>query len=140
MKKSLAIFILSLFSITNTGCDNDDSVTVPFELEGEWNMVNVSGGILGIDVDFEANEVVWNFNLNRGEVRIENSISTQDPRQIFSGLSSGTYSFELKKIQNVLILFINGNRMGFLFVSNTILSINDGVATDGFITEFERLR
>ncbi|XLS30057.1 hypothetical protein ACJD0Z_04350 [Flavobacteriaceae bacterium M23B6Z8] len=138
MNRLTKMIILSILVCTQLSCDDDDSATVPSELDGRWSLINVSGGTLDIDINFEPDEISWNFNLDRGEVLIENAINAEDPRQLFAGLPDGSYSFELRRIQNSLILYIDGQRMGFLFVSNNVLSVNSGVSRDGYITGFER--
>jgi len=134
-KLSLLI-ILSLVFFTN--CSNNDDSNQTESLNGTWNLKNVSGGLQGINIDYTQGEVEWNFNLENNTLIVENNIITTGPEDIYAGLDSGTYNIEIEQNGGTQTLFINDTERGVIILLNTNLKIDDGVAADGFITEFER--
>jgi hypothetical protein len=135
-KLSLLI-ILSLVFFTN--CNNDDDSNQTETLSGIWNLKNVSGGLQGINMDYNQGEVEWNFNLDTNTLTVENNIITTGPEDIYAGLDSGTYNFQVEQNGETETLFINNSERGvIILLSSTNLKIDDGLAADGFITEFER--
>ncbi|QRM89724.1 hypothetical protein FG167_10970 [Lacinutrix sp. WUR7] len=138
-KKTLVfVFIcLSFLACCNNDDDNQNE-TQEHAIHGTWNLSNVSGGFVGIDIDYNRGEVVWTFNDNNKQLIVENNIMTTGPEQIYSGLNTGNYTYEIQEIEDTEVLYIDGNTRGVISISNTTLTIDDGVAADGFLTTFER--
>tara|TARA_B100001105_G_scaffold241774_1_gene221423 strand:+ start:641 stop:1042 length:402 start_codon:yes stop_codon:yes gene_type:complete len=133
MKKLLYIFLgLSLMF----GCSDDESNQTE-TLNGIWNLKNVSGGLAGINIDYNQGDVKWSFNLENNTLIVENNIITTGPEDIYAGLESGTYNIEITQSGEIQTLFINNTERGVLILLNDNLKIDEGFA-DGFITEFER--
>ena len=134
MKKLLYIFLgLSLMF----GCSDDESNQTE-TLNGIWNLKNVSGGLAGINIDYNQGDVKWSFNLENNTLIVENNIITTGPEDIYAGLESGTYNIEITQSGEIQTLFINNTERGVLILLNDNLKIDDGLYADGFITEFER--
>jgi hypothetical protein len=134
MKKLLYIFLgLSLMF----GCSDDESNQTE-TLNGIWNLKNVSGGLAGINIDYNHGDVKWSFNLENNTLIVENNIITTGPEDIYAGLESGTYNIEITQSGEIQTLFINNTERGVLILLNDNLKIDDGLYADGFITEFER--
>ncbi|HIG90007.1 MAG TPA: hypothetical protein EYQ45_03385 [Flavobacteriaceae bacterium] len=134
MKKLLYIFLgLSLMF----GCSDDESNQTE-TLNGIWNLKNVSGGLAGINIDYNQGDVKWSFNLENNTLIVENNIITTGPEDIYAGLESGTYNIEITQSGEIQTLFINNTERGVLILLNDNLKIDDGLTADGFITEFER--
>lgn len=130
----LMVLVITLFA----SCNINDNSTQTETLNGNWNLKNVSGGLQGINIDYSEGEVEWNFNLENNTLTIENNIITTGPKDIYAGLDSGTYNIEIKQNGNTEILFINDTERGVIILLNSNLKIDDGIAADGFITEFQR--
>lgn len=62
-----------------------------------------------------------------------------DQKNTYSGLQGGLYSYELKKLESTLILFINGSQIGTLATIEDTLFIDTGIAADGYLNEFKKL-
>lgn len=133
----LALYILIGFGLL-TSCKNDDVSTHEETISGIWNLKNVSGGLQGINIDYNEGEVQWNFNPSNKTLIVENNIITTGPEDIYAGLDSGTYNYEIQQDAETQTLFINDVQRGIIILLNDNLKIDDGLATDGFITEFER--
>ena len=101
---------------------------------GRWS---VSGGLAGINIDYNQGDVKWSFNLENNTLIVENNIITTGPEDIYAGLESGTYNIEITQSGEIQTLFINNTERGVLILLNHNLKIDDRFA-DGFITEFER--
>ena len=69
---------------------------------------------------------------------VENNIITTGPEDIYAGLDSGTYNIEIVEDGETETLFINDTERGVIILLKATLKIDDGLASDGFITEFER--
>ncbi|WP_439128528.1 hypothetical protein [Polaribacter sp.] len=130
----LMVLVITLFA----SCNINDNSTQTETLNGNWNLKNVSGGLQGINIDYSEGEVEWNFNLENNTLTIENNIITTGPKDIYAGLDSGTYNIEIKQNGNTEILFINDTERRVIILLNSNLKIDDGIAADGFITEFQR--
>mgnify|MGYP004285581033 FL=1 len=119
------------------GCSDDESNQTE-TLNGIWNLKNVSGGLAGINIDYNQGDVKWSFNLENNTLIVENNIITTGPEDIYAGLESGTYNIEITQSGEIQTLFINNTERGVLILLNDNLKIDDGLYADGFITEFER--
>ena len=118
-------------------CSDDESNQTE-TLNGIWNLKNVSGGLAGINIDYNQGDVKWSFNLENNTLIVENNIITTGPEDIYAGLESGTYNIEITQSGEIQTLFINNTERGVLILLNDNLKIDDGLYADGFITEFER--
>ena len=137
MKSTILLLVCILGLGVVTSCNNDDDNTDQQEsLDGTWNLTNVRGSLLGVDLDYNEGEVIWNFNQDNILV-VENNIMTTGPEDIYSGLDSGTYAYNIQVIDDLDVLFVENREMGFLVLSNKNLKIDDR-ATDGLLAEFER--
>lgn len=130
------IIISSVFLFTN--CKSDDDSTQTELLNGTWNLKNVSGGLMGLNLDYDQGEVIWIFNLEQNNLTVENNIITPGMKANYAGPDSGIYNVEINQNGEVQTLFINDREIGRIILKDNILKIDDGIAADGFITKFER--
>lgn len=136
---TIAIRIIFILLISaSISCSEDDSVRVP-DLTGAWTLESVNGGILDINIEFTTSEVVWDFDTVNQEVIIQNNVQETDGRMAYAGLPSGKYTYQLKKLEQSLILFINETQIGFIKIENDILLIDTGISLDGFLTRYRKL-
>lgn len=130
-------YILVLILLTFS-CNNDDDVQQNTDptLNGPWSLVNVSGGLIGVNDDFELGLITWNFNIETSEVTISNS--NAEP-VIFDGLASGIYNYEvLSTTGEVSYVVINSFNYAITTLSSSQLILDEGVAADGFLLKFSR--
>lgn len=139
MKIKLLTLILIVGFGLFTSCSNDDDKSSQVEsINGTWNLKTVYGGLEGINIDYNLGDVEWVFDLEENSLTVENNVVTTGPEDIYAGLESGTYDIEIVQTGNIQTLFIDDNERGVLILVEANLKIDDGLASDGYITEFER--
>jgi hypothetical protein len=132
---ALLIILIGLLS----SCNNDDDNSLSQEgINGSWNLKNVTGGFIGVNIDYNQGDVIWTFNCQNNSLVVENNIITTGPEDIYAGLDTGSYSYIIEQNGDVETLFIDGNERGNIELQNNILKIDDGIIADGFITLFEK--
>jgi len=101
-------------------------------------MTRVSGGLAGIDYNYNQGEVIWTFQGTNATLVVANNLDSTDIRNDYTKIETGTYSYTTSTSNGTKTLFVDGVAIGeFSFVNNKML-LDDGVAADGFLTEFER--
>ena len=130
------LYIL-LFAIT-VGCSNDDDTSDPdissSGLNGTWNLVNVLGGFVGIDHDFENGVIIWDFDENNNTVNITNN---NTDNTIYDVLPTGTYTYSLVDIQGNQELVVGDRNLGNLEINDSEFTVNEQFR-DGFRVTFRR--
>lgn len=141
MKKLFTL--LSVFlSILFTGCKTpDDGIITLSEnmLGNSWSLQRVSGGLAGINITYSMGEVTWTFDESTLELHVQNNIVTTGPEDIYAGYETGVYSYEIQNDNGNDILFIDNLERGIITFNNNTLHIDDGVAADGMLTEFQQV-
>ncbi|MFV9550559.1 hypothetical protein [Algibacter sp. PT7-4] len=138
MKKNILIILSCILIMTSCSLNDNDNAT-PQEIKYLWHLVKVTGGIAGVNEQFETNVITWSFN-NETETLVVNNKNTDD--SIEDSLDSGTYSFSVLEENNTTYLIIDDIELGSFEVSGNILTINQnntstGNGTDGFIYTFQ---
>ena len=139
--KHLIVFSLTFFFIL-TNCQNDDNNSDNTDiLNGQWNLINISGGIAGNNIDFENRLIFWSFNSENSTLTITNNNSDST---INDGLDSGTYSYSIQNSNGKSFLFINNSEFGNITVLDGELLINQNIFTnangaDGFILKLNKI-
>ncbi|MDH7445644.1 hypothetical protein [Aquimarina sp. 2201CG14-23] len=126
-------FYLILFSVLLFSCSNDDDNSEP-TLQGQWNLVNVSGGFTGLDEDIAKGVIVWDFNTTTGMVTIMNDITDSSFNTI---LESGTYTYSVSAPADADLLIVNEVDYGRLNLEQAAFTVQE-TFTDGFTFRFER--
>ncbi len=132
------ILFMALGFLVGCGNTDDDDSSQNDAINGVWHLKNISGGLLGVDIDYNKGEVKWTFNEGNKTLVIENNIMTTGPEDIHVGLDSGTYTYKVELEGDTKILFINEAQSGRLSIISGILKIDDNIAADGFLSEFVR--
>ncbi len=143
MKKTILILGIILFTLT--GCSIEgDSNNQPSQITiTEWNLINVTGGIAGVDHDFETGDIVWSFN-NINALLTVNNNNTEDDLE--DGLSTGSYNISFIETNDDLFLRISDQEFGEVIISGTdnedmVIdqnSLSTGQGSDGFVYTFKR--
>jgi hypothetical protein len=138
MKIGKLSLLLLLGIIFFTNCSNDDEPTELESYNGTWNIKNISGGIAGIEDEYETGIITWTFN--NQILTVENN-AVQG--YIYSGFESGTYNYSTSEINGINYIIINNTIFGSYTLSLTSLTINQnesasGSIDDGFILQFEK--
>lgn len=134
------LFILTcFFTLTNCNVNEDLPEQEAQNYRTEWHLLNVSGGVAGVNDDFEANTIIWIFDQENNSVNITNN-NTDDTKQ--DGFDTGTYSFSSLESNDSFYMVINGDELGeYTFPNQQTLQIDenyksDSDGTDGFIYTF----
>ncbi|WP_203258579.1 hypothetical protein [Hyunsoonleella ulvae] len=149
MKFKFLAPILFLSLIFSCSVDNADPEVDTLEAQSveifQWHLTNVSGGIAGVDVNFEVDTIVWVFNVDfvgNGTLKVLNN---NTDTSLEDGLDTGTYSISIPVYGTQSIIFIDGEEYaGLLTPTEEDLIINQNIksdgaaATDGFIYTFKR--
>jgi hypothetical protein len=139
MKFYKLILIISFLSLNNCSLSND-SVTTPQVIKIYWNLVNTSGGVAGVDDDFQIGTITWSFNEATEILTVVNN-NTDNTKQDF--LDSGEYGFSVLTVGEDLFLVIDSVEIGRFTVTSNQLIINgnetsEGTVTDGFNYTFTK--
>ncbi len=120
-------------------CSEDDDVVFnpdpnSLGLEGEWNLINVSGGFIGINENLDKGTVVWDFNETDKNIVIVNNNMNDMINDIFP---SGTYNFSMVMMNENKELIINDRSLGSFELTNNEFTIDEQFR-DGFRYTFQR--
>ncbi len=136
--KTLSKLFMALVLLSAFTCNKDVYPLDNISLSGNWNMKNVSGGLIGLDLDYNIGDVIWNFNTNTSQLSVTNNILTNGPKSIYAKFQTGTYSYYIDTLNTSLELYVDSSSVGLITVGISALLLDDGVATDGFLTRFEK--
>ncbi|WP_242132594.1 hypothetical protein [Aestuariivivens marinum] len=140
MKKNIIFLLAIVLSVTSCSLKNDtdqDQQTY----KSLWHLINVSGGVSGVNDSFSLGTIVWSFNETTLKLTIEND-NTDDTKQ--DGWDSGTYDYLLDQTDSRDFLTISGTEVGeLIFTSENNMIINEnekstGTAADGLIYTLQR--
>jgi hypothetical protein len=127
------LFIIFAFGIFLSNCTNDGAPKEDI-LTGTWNVQNISGGLSGIDDDYEAGVIIWTFSAENATLSVENN---NEANVIYDGLPSGNYAYSILTVEGEQFLEINGQGQFGIVLSNgqVLLDQNKtstGTGADGF--------
>lgn len=114
--------------------DNDDNSTQQETISGTWNLINVRGGLAGINNNYSKGDIKWAFDQTNAILTVENKIGNNNAFYLHNGI----YSFNIEDDQETKILFIDNNdyRLVILSIDNSLIITDD--FNDGFTAEFKR--
>lgn len=87
--KTIGLFSALLLAILSCGCSNDNGNNRK-DIGGEWKLVNVHGGIAGIDDDFSPGTITWNFNTSSHTVAVVNTNTDNSKEDL---IATGNYDY-----------------------------------------------
>lgn len=136
MKYKFLISLILIVIIASCSINNDDDK--PQVVRSEWHLKNVSGGLAGVNNDFDFNQVIWVFNELQGLLTVLNN----NTNAVEDGLDSGTYSYSMLDDGTNTFLIIDNSEFGGLTITNNNLTIDQnltstGTSADGFIYSFQ---
>lgn len=120
-------------------CGNDDDNQNNNDeglLDGQFSLVNVSGGLLGVDDDFEIGLITWDFDGYNWVLTVDNNNSAN---VAYDGLPSGTYDYQILTTTGedayLVVNEVNFSYRIALYDSSELL-LDEGIAFDGFLLSF----
>jgi hypothetical protein len=144
MKFKLLIPLFCFFIFTSCSVNRGDDVPTEQNTVIQWNLINVRGGVAGVNHNFELGEIIWVFDDSNGILSIENN-NTDDTLE--DGFNSGNYTFYYIDDDFLnLYITIGDTEFGSITISenNLYFIINqnetstNGTGADGFIYLFEK--
>ena len=136
MKKIIVIIAL-LFSFFSCTTANEPaeikSLVVENSISGKWHLQNLSGGIAGVNLNFNPNDFVLEFNDINRTVTVTNSLQNN-----VTTLNSGTYLYLIQNNLGSNFLIVNGTNIGRLTL-NTYLLLEDNADNDSMQFKYVRL-
>ena len=135
MKTTFYILVLMLSTLS---CNSDDDTEQNSEptLNGSWSLVNVTGGLAGIDDDFETGLIIWDFNQDNLELTVTNNNTVN---VIYDGFPTGTYDYEIfTETNGEMSVVINTVSYRVTTLASSQLVIDEGIVADGFLLTFIR--
>lgn len=136
--KRISILFLTLSLVLCSACNNDDNANMEDPLAGTWDLSTVYGGLILVNIEYNEGDVIWTFNRSNGQLVVQNNILTTGPEQIYSGLPTGTYNYDVSIEDNQEILYVDNERKGALIFETSSFQIDNGLASDGLLTTFSR--
>lgn len=120
-------------------CGNDDDNQNNNDeglLDGQFSLVNVSGGLLGVDDYFEIGLITWDFDGYNWVLTVDNNNSTN---VAYHGLPSGTYDYQILTTTGedayLVVNEVNFSYRIALYDSSELL-LDESIAFDGFLLSF----
>lgn len=137
MKIKLLIVLCCTFVLTSCSVGND--VNDQQNYKRLWHLINVTGGVGGVNQNFEPSTIVWSFDEPTLKLTVTNN--NQDDTAP-DGLDSGTYDYSIINANGESYLVIDDNELGELSFSQTGMGINEnikstGTGADGFVYLFQ---
>ena len=134
LKFLIAIILIIIISSCSINNEDDTSKFV----RSEWHLKNVSGGLAGVNNDFDINQIIWMFDEFQSSITVLNN----NTNPLEDGLDSGSYVYSILNDGNNTFLIIDGNEYGSITVltNNLIIDQNltsTGTGADGFIYSFQ---
>lgn len=146
MKKTLFLFLTFTFttltSLTSCSLSNDGDNGPTTIIITEWNLVNVTGGIAGVDNAFTIGDITWFFDNSLLVLSVTNS-NTAD---LEDGLDEGNYNISYLEQNGNLFLVVEDFEFGQITFSGTDNedmtidqnSLTTGQGSDGFVYTFKK--
>ncbi|MFC0603324.1 hypothetical protein [Winogradskyella pulchriflava] len=134
MKTCFYILALMLLTLSCNSDDDNHQTNIP-TLDGEWSLVNVFGGLAGVDDDFDVGTIIWDFDEDNSELTVTN---TNTANVVYDGFPSGTYDYELLTTDGDTSIIINTFTYRITSLTSSQLVIDEGIALDGFLLTFSR--
>lgn len=133
-KLGLLALVVLTFACSKTNVNPPNEIT----LEGNWNMKNVSGGLMGLNLDYDPGEVIWRFDASTNLLMVTNNILSTGPKSIYARFATGSYPYYILNNNSIDELYVDSNLVGDMSIGISTMRIDDGVAADGFLTVFEK--
>ena len=132
--KNLVLFLGLALSFVATSCnvDNLSSFEDQAQINSSWVLKNTSGGIAGINDNFNNGDVIWDFNGANQTLKVTKKINTTG-----SGIPAGTYNYSLKQEGKTNLLVIKQvdviyTTLTYDFLNENGVVFKDEAIADGF--------
>lgn len=128
------VYVLLAF-VSLTACSSEETAQ-PKTVEGIWNLASLTGGFAGVDFQYSAGEVTFDFNAKDSTVVVNNNLSEDDIRKGFV-LSEGQYIYWLEYNDDRIDMYVDQHLFGTVRESSIFfLLVDDEALIDGFSYSF----
>ncbi|MDD5150489.1 MAG: carboxypeptidase-like regulatory domain-containing protein [Flavobacterium sp.] len=131
--KNLVLCLGLALSFIASSCslDNWSSKDEP-QINSSWILKNTSGGIAGINDNFNNGDVIWDFNRSNQTLTVTKKVNTTG-----SGIPAGTYSYTLKQEGKTSLIEIKQvdvvyTTLTYEFLNENGVVFKDEALADGF--------
>jgi hypothetical protein len=119
-------FIISSCSLDNSSSNGE------LQINSSWVLKNTSGGIAGINDNFNNGDVIWDFNGTNQTLKVTKKVNTTG-----SGIPAGTYMYSVKKEGKASLIVIKQADIIYTTLAYELLNDNgvvfkDEALADGF--------
>ena len=140
MKTKFLCLLIFALGFT-TSCKNDNDLPKATEIQGTWDLVNVSGGFAGVNCDYSQGEITWTFENN--QLTVDDNYIGDTMQICSSGLSLSSGSYSVLESNGNLFLVLEGQEAGGITIADDVLVIDTNVystgsGADGFVYRLER--
>jgi hypothetical protein len=138
MKSRILVLTIMGFCGVIVSCNNE--LVQPTTINGTWNLMNISGGLTGINNDYDQGIIKWIFDSHALTLTVENN---NFQNTTYDGFVSGIYSYSiLESVSNSYIIVENTEIGGYTVTDNNLTidqnKTSTGSAADGFIMKLNR--
>ncbi len=102
---------------------------------GQWSLVQVYGGLMGLNELHEKGDVTWVVDSVNNSITITNLTNTANNNTRFD---SGTYNFQIVNVGGDIHLNVNNEDMGTYTITANEMLVDQNVAADGLYYRFVR--
>jgi len=86
-----------------------------------WNLIHLSGGLAGLDNNFDYGDITWAFDYTADELHVVNSINNEG---VFDGFETGVYEFSIAETFLGPYLTVDSGELGQINLSDGEMFIN----------------
>ncbi len=113
--------------------DYSNDTSIENQIQQKWDLINVNGGLTGIDQGFPVGSITWDFG--KSDVTVVNNNPLMNA--LYDGLASGTYDYIINEENDFKSLIVDDQNFGEVYISNDEL-ILENRAADGFQLRFQK--
>ncbi len=129
-KEQFLVLAFGIFLLQS--CSPDESIPIQDNLLlNTWHMQQISGGIAGINEQFDTDELTWTF-LDNDSIEVQNNVHPDSSKYLFCLFDSGTYSYTFTDTSGVQSLVIDQYHFNISDLTDTLLDLDNGAVADGF--------
>lgn len=134
MKTKLILSLALLLSIFSS-CNDDNQIFAVTDIDGEWSLVNISGGEAGVNTDFAEGLIKWTID---GELL---TIVNNNPSSDYDAYESGNYSISVIENDEAFYLVFDGREYGkIILFSNNEMTIDQNDRTYNTFNDLFQLK
>jgi len=100
------------------------------QIQKKWNLVNINGGLAGVNTDFPVGSIIWEFDAAKVNVTNNNPLMGS----MYDGLGTGTYDYSIQDLNGFKTLKVDKQELGTVYIQGNKL-VTDQRAAGSFRQE-----